>query len=81
MQWQGQQEEVAKQQAAEEAKAKAEAEQQEEAAKQHAAEEAKAKAEAHTEGGSKATDRCGSQAKEEGEAQAGGASRFVKEHT
>jgi hypothetical protein len=46
VQWQEQQEEVAKQQAAEEAKAKAEAEQQEEAAKQHAAEEAKAKAEA-----------------------------------
>ena len=37
---------MAKQQAAEEAKAKAEAEQQEEAAKLHAAEEAKAKAEA-----------------------------------
>ncbi len=46
VQWQGQQEEAAKQQAAEEAKAKAEAEQQEEEAKQHAAEEAKAKAEA-----------------------------------
>ena len=46
VQWQGQQEEAAKQQAAKEAKAKAEAEQQEETAKQHAAEEAKAKAEA-----------------------------------
>ena len=46
VQWQGQQEEATKQQAAEEAKAKAEAEQQEEAAKQQAAEEAKAKAEA-----------------------------------
>ena len=46
MQWQGQQEEAAKQQAAETAKAKAEEEQQEEAAKQQAAEKAKAKAEA-----------------------------------
>ena len=46
VQWQGQQEEAAKQQAAEKAKAKAEEEQQEEAAKQQAAEKAKAKAEA-----------------------------------
>jgi len=51
VQWQGQQEEAAKQQAAAEAKAKAEAEakrMQEEAAKQQSAAEAKAKAEAET---------------------------------